>query len=145
MPPVRWVGSIGTGRWIMSIQPHSYGANHCSLLPLLPQAFASSVGLVSMEQGKRARQWGACITPTVSPVTPVVRNLFLVPLAPRTPLHLCPRLMGHPALAQAGVWKRLSKLWPLSLWACVVQVAQVPEKICWALGREAWSQGGALC
>ncbi|XP_024898466.1 Wilms tumor protein 1-interacting protein isoform X3 [Pteropus alecto] len=34
-------------------------------------AFASSVGLASMEQGKRARQWGACITPTVSPVTPV--------------------------------------------------------------------------
>lgn len=60
-----------------------------------------------MEQGKRARQWGACITLTVSPVTPVVCNLFLVSLAPRTPLHLCPRLMDHPALAQARVWRRL--------------------------------------
>ncbi|XP_016076546.1 PREDICTED: Wilms tumor protein 1-interacting protein isoform X1 [Miniopterus natalensis] len=34
-------------------------------------AFASSVGLVSTEQGKRARQWGACITQIASPVTPV--------------------------------------------------------------------------
>lgn len=66
------------------------------------------MGLASMEQGKRARQWGAYITLIASPVTPVVGNCFLVPHAPWTPSHLSARQVDHPALAQAGVWRRLS-------------------------------------
>ena len=61
-----------------------------------------------MERGRRARQWGACITPIASPATPVVGNLSPVPLALWIPLHLSPRHKDHPALAQAGVWRRLS-------------------------------------
>lgn len=36
------------------------------------------------------------------------RSPLPCPLAPWTPLHLSPRQMDHPALAQAGVWRRLS-------------------------------------
>lgn len=100
--------ALGLGVRCVSIQVHRPGADRCSFLPPLPQGFASSVGLASMERGRRARQWGACITPIASPATPVVGNLSPVPLALWIPLHLSPRRMDHPALAQAGVWRRLS-------------------------------------
>lgn len=75
------------------------GANLGSLLPLFPQAFASSVGWASTEQGRLARQWAACITRTASPVTPVVGDLFLSPPVPRAPWRLTPLHVDRPALA----------------------------------------------
>lgn len=86
-----------------------------------------------MEQDRHARQWGACITPIASFVTPVVGNLFLALLAPWTALHLSPRQMDHqlwPRLKCGGGWVMA----PFSLGlACLRSLS--PGKICWPPGE----------
>uniref|UniRef100_A0A673V672 C2H2-type domain-containing protein n=1 Tax=Suricata suricatta TaxID=37032 RepID=A0A673V672_SURSU len=96
-----------------------------------------------MGQGRHARQWGACITQIASPATPAVGNLFPGPPAPRTPLHPCPKPMDHPALAQAGVWRRLNYS-PFPPRPGLFGRPTPSWKISWALGREVCGEPGPL-
>lgn len=75
----------GSGRWTPDQEPGwppnsiVHSTSLCSSAPP-SQAFVSSVALASMERGRRARRWGACITLTASSVTPVVGNTHPSPL-----------------------------------------------------------------
>lgn len=70
-------------RWGLAGPPAPGQSTSCCSPAPSSQAFVSSAGLASTERGRRARQWGACITPTASSVTPVVGNSPTPPPLPR--------------------------------------------------------------
>lgn len=74
-------------RWGLAGHPTPGQSTSCCSPAPSSQAFVSSVGLASTERGRHARQWGACITPTASSVTPVVGNSPTPPPLPRIPSH----------------------------------------------------------